>query len=63
VDLALAVADGLDMSDLAQATAVLGLFSAASDELGSDTDAAILDMISGAMSRVADPRRDPEPVV
>ena len=62
VDMVNAVADGVDVSDIAVGMELLTAFMAASDEIAADKDAAILDIVAGATSAFADQRRDPEPV-
>lgn len=60
VDLIEAVADGVDVTDVGVGMDVLGKFMAASDELSSDKDAALLDVAAGIASTAADRRRDTE---
>ena len=54
----MAVKDGLQPGDTAAAMGLLAAFSAASDEIKQDSDAAVLDLISGLTNKLADSRRD-----
>ena len=53
-----AVKDGLQASDTTAAMTLLGAFTAASDEIVGDSDAAVLDLIAGLATKLADSRRD-----
>jgi hypothetical protein len=59
VDMVKAVADGVDVSDVSVGMELLTAFMAASDEISSDTDAAIFDIIAGAADAYATERRNP----
>jgi hypothetical protein len=57
-DVIQAVKDGLQPGDVPAAMALLAAFSAASDEIKGDSDAAVLDLVSGLTNKLADSRRD-----
>jgi hypothetical protein len=57
-DVIQAVKDGLQPGDVPAAMTLLAAFSAASDEIKGDSDAAVLDLISGLSNKLADSRRD-----
>ena len=54
----MAVKDGLDPADAGAAMALLGKFTEAANEIQGDSDAAVLDVISGLSGALADSRRD-----
>lgn len=54
-----AVKDGLQPHDTGAAMNLLGKFTAASDEIAADPDAAVLDIVAGLASAVADSKRNP----
>ncbi|RKZ20201.1 hypothetical protein DRQ50_00145 [bacterium] len=60
VDMVNAVADGVDVSDVSVGMDLLAAFMSASDEIATDKDAAVLDIVAGATSAFADQRRNPE---
>jgi hypothetical protein len=60
VELILAVKDGLDAGDLIPAQALLSAVLAAADDIQEDWDSAALDIVAGAIERVAEVRRQPE---
>lgn len=53
-----AVKDGIQPTDTGAAMNLLAKFTAASDEIQGDSDAAVLDVISGLSGALADSRRD-----
>jgi hypothetical protein len=53
-----AVKDGIQPEDAATAMSLLMKLSAAANEIQVDRDAAILDIVSGLTSKLADSRRD-----
>lgn len=54
-----ALKDGVQAEDAGAAMTLLSAFTTAADEISSDTDAAVLDIISGLASAFADSKRDP----
>jgi len=58
VDLIWALRDGAGIDDIDEATALLAKINAASNEIQGDTDAAVLDILSGATDRFARLRQD-----
>lgn len=58
----MAVKDGIQPADATAAMNLLMKFTAASDEIQSDSDAAVLDIVSGLTSKLADSRRNPPAV-
>ena len=57
-DVIQAVKNGLQPEDTVAAMTLLAAFSAASDEIKGDVDAAVLDLVSGLTNKLADSRRD-----
>ena len=57
-DTIMAAKDGLQPEDAGAAMTLLTAFTSASDEISTDTDAAVLDIISGLASKLADSKRD-----
>lgn len=57
-DTVTAVKDGIQPEDAAVAMNLLMKLSAAANEIQQDRDAAILDIVSGLTSKLADSRRD-----
>jgi hypothetical protein len=63
VELIQAVQDGFQMGeDLDEITALLVSLAAVAGDIGEDADSALLDILSGAASKFADIRREPEAV-
>lgn len=58
VDLVLAVADGVGIEDIEEGTALLVALSGVATEIAADPDSAVLDILAGAASALADVRRD-----
>lgn len=59
VEAILAVADGLDPSDVSAGAAFLSALVAASDDLIADADRGVFDVIAGAAARYAEERANP----